>query len=373
MSTFHLPKIDKLLLLCERKKEIRITIYLETSTHCEENHQAVIQLRKFISDIEVELKKHRTEDAPINRITHYLRALCEDTGFWLFQSRTLAILVSPHEMTTFRMTSRAPSLLTISDRFYLKPMLREITFPHCFYVLALTENEARLIECYPSAPPVVIDLEGMPRNARHVLRKLSVRARKCRFSSGTQKKTRLYHYTKAVEKALRPYLEGSDQPMVLASPEPLNAQYREVNTLDNLLVEGIVINPDVFTECELMKLARPVITRHYQSTMQKLKHLIEKRRDQQRIIECETAAHHAAGKGAISELLISIDCHALAHTGEAGELTPEQFSKDVFFYSLGVIDEIAKKVLATGGRVWLVHKHEFFMEGNIIAVTRHTL
>lgn len=45
---------------------------------------------------------------------------------------------------TFRLPNDLTPLLVVSDRLYLKPLFRPVTFPHAAFVLALSENAVRL-------------------------------------------------------------------------------------------------------------------------------------------------------------------------------------------------------------------------------------
>jgi hypothetical protein len=78
--------------------------------------------------------------------------LDEDEEFWRYQSRSLGVLATPDNTRTFRLPNRLTSSFEVADRFYLKPMLRAITFPHEAFVLALSENAVRLVEVLPDVP-----------------------------------------------------------------------------------------------------------------------------------------------------------------------------------------------------------------------------
>ena len=80
-----------------------------------------------------------------------------------------------------RTTSSDPS--TVADRFYVKPLLRTVTFPQAAFVLALSQGAVRLLEISPR-PPVargrVPDLPDERRRAPSARRRSPTAARSAR-------------------------------------------------------------------------------------------------------------------------------------------------------------------------------------------------
>ena len=83
-----------------------------------------------------------------------LAALGEDDAFWRLQAHSLAVLATPDSVRTFRLATAIADRGEVSDRFHLKPLLRAIAFPQHAFVLALSENAARLVEVFADLPPV---------------------------------------------------------------------------------------------------------------------------------------------------------------------------------------------------------------------------
>src|SRR5690606_32657343 len=79
--------------------------------------------------------------------------LLDDDEFWRFQAHSLAILATPDSIRTFRLANRLQAMVEVADRFLLKPLMRAVTFENGAFVLALSENDARLIEIFPDLPP----------------------------------------------------------------------------------------------------------------------------------------------------------------------------------------------------------------------------
>ncbi len=72
------------------------------------------------------------------------------------------MFATPDALTTFRLPNRLVSLLAVSDRFHLKPMLRSVTFPQVAFVLALAQNSVRLLEVVVDLEPAEVAVPGPP-------------------------------------------------------------------------------------------------------------------------------------------------------------------------------------------------------------------
>ncbi|WP_245295198.1 hypothetical protein [Manganibacter manganicus] len=73
-----------------------------------------------------------------------LSDLLDDDEFWRFQANSLAVFATPDTIRAYRLANDLTSMVQVSDRFHLKPLLRAVTFPHSAFILALSENAVRL-------------------------------------------------------------------------------------------------------------------------------------------------------------------------------------------------------------------------------------
>ena len=55
-------------------------------------------------------------------------------------------------MRTFRLPNRLTSEVEVGDRFYVKPLLRAVTFPQAAFVLALAAGGVRVVEVAGEGP-----------------------------------------------------------------------------------------------------------------------------------------------------------------------------------------------------------------------------
>ena len=72
--------------------------------------------------------------------------LLPDPGFWQHQSDGLAVFLSADTFHFFRLPIRFDELVVIVNRFHVKPLLPFLTSDGLFHILALSQNQVRLLE-----------------------------------------------------------------------------------------------------------------------------------------------------------------------------------------------------------------------------------
>ena len=297
--------------------------------------------------------------------------LADDEEFWARQAHSLAVFATPSELRAFQVANRLTPMVEVSDRFHVKPLLRSATFPQAAYVLALSQNAARLIEVSPDAPPAEIRVPGMPRDAASAVGKSSIadRSPDRRIQGSEGQKLRLRQYARRVEEALRPILNGLDLPLILAGTEPLTSIFRSVSTYPHLAPGAIVGNPDADSDGELAEASRLVLDELYAQELAALRELYEQRVPQGRASDDLAAIARAATFGAVDTAFVDIDETVPGFVGEAdGALTLDD-SDDAVNY--GVVDEIARRVLLARGRVLAVRRDDVPGEGPAAAILRY--
>ena len=166
----------------------------------------------------------------------------------------------------------------VSDRFHVSPLLPLLTGDGHFFVLALSENEARLLAGTRSAIHVV-NVPGLPAESRTrfdtTIRKgTRVPCRGARRAGSPRgpartrdrrrgQKERLGRYLHAVDGAVHRSLRERQAPLVLAGVEYVRAIYRDVNTYPHLLEAGISGSPDRTSTEELHTRAWALMEPHF--------------------------------------------------------------------------------------------------------------
>ena len=177
-------------------------------------------------------------------------------------------------------------------------------------------------------------------------------------------------YVRAIDAALRPVLAGRDTPLILAAVAPLASLYPIVNTYARLLPTVINESPDHTKNEELAQKSIKVLDEAYAAEIASVRALFEIRAGQGRTAIDLTDAARAATFGAVDTLLVDIDEVVPGFIDEKGVVTLAT-SADAKTY--GVVDEIASRVLTSGGRVLAVRRNDIPGNQGLAAILRYPI
>jgi hypothetical protein len=179
--------------------------------------QALEQLRAAGAD--------RREVAAFDEAFTHLQ---EDQVFWRYQANSLAVLATEDELNVYRLASRLEPIVRVSDRFYIKPLLRAVTFPHAGFVLALAQGSVRLFEFGGDYGPFDVEVPDLPTDLDSFMETVPGAEASAGFGVLTPegRTTLLRKYARQVDRAVRAALRGHELPVVLAAAEPLASVFR---------------------------------------------------------------------------------------------------------------------------------------------------
>jgi hypothetical protein len=368
-----IPTLPEFRALAEARADACVSLYLPTSPLPQESGAHRTVFTNLATEALGELEGAGFDKRRLALLRDELSELGEDEEFWRFQAHSLAALATPDGLRTFRLPNRLTALVEVSDRFYLKPLLRAITFPHEAFVLALSENGVRLVEAFADLPAQPVRIADLPQSAADAVRQatLNERSPRGRIQGSEGQKVRLVQYCRQVDTALRPVLAGRDTPLILAAVEPLASIFRSVTAYPALAEEVIAGNPDRTSDADLAAAARPILDGIYARDVAEMRALYERRREQGRATSDLADAARAATFGAVEQLLVDIDAMVPGTVDETdGRITlgagqPEQ--------TYGVVDEIARRALLTGARVLGVRAADLPAGAPLAATLRYTL
>jgi hypothetical protein len=362
------PTRSEIVALLEARRPGCVSIYMPTTPVTSDVEAERIGFKNAIGEamerVE-ELELGRGEDA---RIREPLEDLLGDEGFWAYQANSLATFATPDGIRTFRLPNHLERSVTVAERFYVKPLLRAVTFPQAAFVLALSQGAVRLLGISARSPVHEIAVADLPADAASAVGKATIADRSPRgaIQGSEGQKVRMRQYARMVDAALRPVLTGHELPLILAATQPLDAIYRSVNSYPHLAATSLRGNPDAVADGELADEARSVLDDIYAAELEDLGELFEERASRGRGATDVGDVARAATFGAVETAIVDIDSK-LAGTidEETGAVTPADNADDG-----GVIDEIARRVILSGGRVVAVREADVPHGGPVAAIFR---
>lgn len=370
MLYVDIPTSTDMKALSSYRGKICVSIYLPTTPITQDAQADRIVLKNLAKEALQQLEAGCAEKPRIAAVAEQLDDLIDDDEFWRFQAHSLAIFVNPENARTFRVPSALKPSVEVSDRFHVKPLLRSISFPQSCYVLALAQKSVRVIEVSADLPSQAVQVEGMPVDAGRAVKGVGEIDHwpSGRIHGAEGRKVLLRQFARKVDNALRPLLTGSDVHLVLAATEPLESIYRSVNTYANLAGSTIEGSPESLADAQLGDRARTILDGIHRDELSGWRRLFEARVSEGRAITDIAQAARAATMGAVDSILVNIDEAIPGRIDERGVII---FAEQASASSYDLVDEIAARVIATGGRVIGVREADIPQRASLAAILRY--
>ncbi len=370
MLHVDVPTVADLVFLAEARAPASVSIYLPTTPVSGEISGDRTQLGNLAREATAQLQAAGHPSKDIAAIAAHIDDLVEDDGFWRFQAHSLAVFVTPTFVRTFRVPNALGACAEVADRFFLKPLFRAANFPNAAHVLALALGGVRLLDVSADLPVSRVKVPGLPADATSALgvSSLGVRTESRRSDSAAGQRASLVQFCRMVDGALRGFLAGDAVPLFLAADPSLGAIYRSVNSHRGLVPFGIDSSPDNMGDGDLSAAVRPLLDRLYAQDIADAGTLFAERAGSGRATADIAQAARAATMGAIETLLVDIDGLVPGSVDE--ETGAVSFADTATAASYGVVDEIARRTLLSGGRVLAVRKGELPADAPLAALLR---
>jgi hypothetical protein len=371
--TLHtdVPTRSELEQLLAVREPLCVSLYVPTSPLTQEAERGRIELKTLTSAAMRQLEDAGAARREVTELREPLEELAADDDFWSEQARSLAVFAAPGGVRTFRLPNRLTSEVEVGDRFYVKPLLRAVTFPQAAFVLALAAGGVRVVEVAAEGPAQVVDVPGLPADLANSLGAAVERSQSARLIGAEGDKVRLRQFARKVDQALRGLLAGRQLPLILAAAEPLSSIYRSLNSYAALAAIGIPGNPESLTDDELAAAARTVLDELYAAELAAVRETFGARFHDGRASGDLATVARAATAGAVDTLLVDIDDKVPGLVDEeTGALALAEHDDAA---SYGVVDEIARRVVLSGGRVVAVRRDDLPDRTPVAAILRHRL
>lgn len=328
-----------------------VSIYLPTTPITPDADANRIEFKNLAAHAARELGETSLAHAARRAIEEELDHLVEDDVFWSQQGHSLAVFADPEHVRSFRLPNRLTAAVQVSDRFFVKPLLRTITFPQAALVLALSENSVRLLEVAPDLPTQEIPVAGLPADARSVAARDEGRGTRGQEQGDHGRETVRRNFVRAVDRALRPVLTGQELPLILAAAQPTAAVFRSICTYPHLVPQGLAGSAEHLDARQLGDEARTILDELYAAQMRELRARFEDWATAGRTALDISDIARAAAAGAVDTLIVDIDVQMPGTIDELGAVTLQDADAPGAY---GVIDEICRRVVLTDGRVLAV-------------------
>jgi hypothetical protein len=276
---------DDLKALLEVREGPAVSLYMPTHRAGPQTRQDPIRLKNLLRLAEARLAELGLRAREAARVLAPAAALLEDTIFWRHQQDGLALFVGGGLFRHFRVPFPFEELVVVTERFHLKPLLSLFTGDGRFYVLALSQNEVRLLrgtrhsvgqvelETVPPSLAEALKYDDFERQLQFHTRTPGVGGPRAAIFHGhgagvDDQKDNLLRFFQQIDRGLREILREERAPLVLAGVDYLLPIYREANGYPHLTAEGIPGNPEARTPEELHRAAWAIVAPHFRQAQE---------------------------------------------------------------------------------------------------------
>jgi hypothetical protein len=363
--------------LLNENKDICVSIYLPTHPVGREQQQDPVRFKNLLTETRGQLEARGMRKPEAEAFLKPADELLSDSHFWQHQSNGLAVFISTDIFETYRLPIEFEPLLVIADNFHLKPILPFVSGNGHFYILALSQNEIRLLQAnrYHISE---VDLGNTPTSLREALW-FDDPEKQLQFHTGTaapgstntrpsifhgqgatedDNKTELLRYFQKVDRGMMDFLHHEQAPLVLAGVDYLLPIYHEANSYSYLVEDAITGNPEERNNAELhqaaWKVVRPIFKQDLHEALARYQELSGAGSDlaSSHLSEIVKACHH----GQVDILFTALGVQVWGSFDE-NEVTVEQHQR----FQPGdqdLLDLAAVQTLLNGGKVYVLKPEE---------------
>jgi hypothetical protein len=367
---------------------VHVSLFMPTHRHGNEVQADRLRWRNLLRDVESALSRQGLRTPTVNALLAPAWDLQGDGLAWPAMGDGLAMFLREGLQRTYRVPVDVPTIGAVGDHFVVGPLLPVLTGDRRFLVLALSQQNVRLLE--GSLQHIEeLELTGLPTNMGEVVEPRPTRADSMPWvaagPSGNRggvgifyghgaadkdvKKEDIRYFLRQVADGLHHLLAGRDLPMVLVGLDYLVAIYREVNTYQHVAEHEVRENADQLSAEHLHAAAWPIVAeirdRQTGRAAARFQNLLGTGRASNDL----EAVEEAARDGRVETLLLTgqPSCwDRLSGVTEVIELGTTDAHRTCELQDAAAVDTLAR-----GGQVYAVNGPEVPGGGEVAAVFRY--
>lgn len=363
-----------------------VSLFMPTHKVGRETEQDPIRFKNLLQEAEKRLLAEGVRSPDVRKMLKPAQDLMDNSGFWQKQSHGLAVFLTTDTFHFYRLPLLFEELVMITHSFHLKPLLPFFASDGHFYILALSQNQIRLLEGTHHTVDE-IDLEGMPQSLAETL-KFEHFNTQLQFHTGTsssgpgesmgvfhsndpheEDKTKLLQWFHKINDELQNVIIGRQSPIVLAGVEYLFPLYKEANSFPHLVEVGIPGNPEELRPEELHKkawhLVQPFFMQVQEQAAAQYYQLSKTAQATTDVKEVVKAAH----QGRVANLFVALGVRVRGSFEQSTNTV--QIDEGTGIGDEDLLDLAAIQTILNGGTVYAVEPEQVPDHGLLAAVFRY--
>jgi len=262
--------------LAEASSPFCVSIYLPTHQAGDALLQNPIRLKNLLVRARTELESLGLRAPQIDELLSAATALQDDAVFWGTTASGLAVFINADGMWTYRLPDPVDELTVVAERFHLKSLLPSVSTRDVFYLLALSQNQVRLLRG-SRINVTELALREIPASLSEALRfddrEPQLQCHAGNISGGgsvvavfhgqgagkDMSTVDLTRFLATVDEGFREIVGDSRAPLVLAGVDKVVAHFRKFSKYSNIVSGDVLGSPDRLSPQELHDRAWPLV------------------------------------------------------------------------------------------------------------------
>ncbi len=361
-----------------------LSLYLPTEKKGADTRKNGIRFKSLLKSARDELASGYGDEA--GNLVAGLEGVGEDNQFWQHQTAGLAVFQGGGKTYFVRLGRPVEEKAAVADSFHVKPLVRLLQDASRYQLLAVTQKTVTLYEgdldsiaevpLHADVPNSVIDALGGQVRGHLNVNSYGGMAHSGMFhghhDNSDDRDNDLDRFFRAVDKAVYDYHgRGGELPLYFAGVTEYHDRFFKASHHPRLVKAGPRVNPDAVEvdEARLLEEMRDIIRPAFEKQVAETVEQFGTAKAQQQGSDDVAKVAEAAVAGRVQTLLVDAD------KSVGGRIDPEtgQFKKadendaDVD----DVLDDLAERVLRTGGKVRVLAGENFPSSTGVAAIFRY--
>lgn len=361
-----------------------VSMYLPTALEFDDRRQNEIRVKNGLAAAERELEAGGIAARDARRLLDPVREMSIDKTIWKEHKKGFAFFSCAEFTRCTGVPVAVPELTTVSSRFHVKPLFTTLDRTQSFYVLALSQNDARLflgnreslseIDLGEDVPKSLMDAKGYElTDRRHQYHSVTCDENAPIYhgqgAGDDDTEVEIEQYLAAVEEGLKPYWGSGDVPVLLAGVDRLIATFRRICGHEGIRDGQISGNVEHLSAGELHGKAWPVVREQIeQRTGRMLDRILHG--DEEKPVSRELPdVVRAAWDGRVDTVFVALDRECWGRYDETEREIISHDDAQPGDYDL--LDRAAADAFLRGGRVHAIPAERIPGPGAAVAMLRY--
>ena len=274
---------SELMNLAQKRGGLCVSAYMPTSWIGADMQQNQIRFKNLLRVASERLVDNGLRGQDIEGMLAPAVGLQKNSPFWKQQNTGLACFIAKDFFRYYRLPLELSELVSVRDRFHLKPLLPLFSRSGRFYLLSVSKKAVHLYQGMRGSM-VEVEPPNLPKGLDDTI-KFDVPDRQVRNRPGAGKGTAtLFHghggwqddtkeqvlrYLNEIDRSIQAFMKDEQAPLVFAGVDYMFSFYRELTSYPNLLEKAVIGNPEALRMDELCETAWDIVEPYYRETQDK--------------------------------------------------------------------------------------------------------